>query len=102
MRRLVINFVVEYLHEPWHQFFGQRLPSELLVQAMRIARSKHPATEALQFRMSVDLLQQALRQTPAPMCRQNEYIGEVSECGFIGYQARKPDLRLAMINAKTE
>src|SRR5215471_2095796 len=79
----------------------ERLKSERLVQAMRVAREQRPAAQPLQVRMGHNALHQPLGEAATAEPRQDVNVSQIREGCTIADDAGKPYLLVAAINSET-
>lgn len=88
------------LHKPFR--IPQRHKPTLAIKVMRVARHEYPATQSAKFGMCDDGLDEPLTQTAPAMLLDDENVRKISKRGSIGNYACEADLRLFVVNAKTE
>ena len=81
---------------------GGGLETELLVETVGVEGDQHPAADALQIGVGDNRADERLAQSPAPVFRQDEHIGQVGEGGAIGDDPGEGHLFAVMIDPEAE
>ena len=88
----------------FHEPFGisQFRKPTLAVKIVRVAGHEYPATQATEFGMRDDCLDEPLAQAVSAILVDDENVGEVCKCCSICNYACEADLRFFVVDAKTK